>query len=369
MNAMCTQETKNASSNSYSMHYLKAMRRSIDLPSSKIKEWCIFSYLPLALFAIMLLHVCLVFYEGRKIRMPWFSWWPRKQQIPAVATSTAPRTVYVPGRETVMTGESHYVIPHDLREANRLDLQHYALKEHFGTNSFAPILNPKHILDVACGTGRWAMELAAQFPDAQVVGIDASLPIEVQEQRPPPTEYRFVQGNALEPLPFPDASFDYVHMRFMFSAMPAQKWPEVVHELARVTGPGGWVELVEANSPTNGGEALEQAGLWGSQMLATRGIDLAQTRNIGRYLAEAGLVAITERDGSLPVGSYGGRVGQIMGVDMITAYRLGGSAFVQALGLDQRLVEKTINQADADIYSGQYQAVLPIYIAFGQRSK
>jgi hypothetical protein len=42
----------------------------------------------------------------------------------------------------VTTGESHYVLPNDLKEANRLDLQHLAMHEFFGSNVFAPVHAP-----------------------------------------------------------------------------------------------------------------------------------------------------------------------------------------------------------------------------------
>lgn len=49
----------------------------------------------------------------------------------------------------------------------------------------------------------------------------------------------------LKGLPFPDQQFDYVHQRLLVAAIPAANWPEVIHELVRVTRPGGWVELLE----------------------------------------------------------------------------------------------------------------------------
>ena len=41
-----------------------------------------------------------------------------------------------------------------------------------GTNVIAPIRELSRALDVGCGTGRWACEVCASFPDALVVGFD-----------------------------------------------------------------------------------------------------------------------------------------------------------------------------------------------------
>jgi SAM-dependent methyltransferase len=299
--------------------------------------------------------------------MAWFRWWGRwRKQRALVAPNTAPRPIYVPGRETVTTGASHYVLPNDLRETSRLDLQHLAMYESFGTNVFAPVRAPKRILDVACGTGRWAKEVAQQFPEAQVTGIDISIPLDIQEQAPS-REYTFVQANLLEPLPFPEAQFDYVHMRFVFSAVPAAEWPVVVRELVRVTAPGGWVELVEAHTPIAGGAALAQIEAWARQLLAKRGIDMELGQQVGAFLRGAGVESVTERSRDLPMGPYGGRIGQIIGVDMFTAFRTMMRMYIQGLGLEEQEVQATIAQADADVYQGQAKSVFPVYIAFGQR--
>jgi SAM-dependent methyltransferase len=303
--------------------------------------------------------------------MSWFSWLRRRKGATSAATATVaePPPLYTPGRTTVMTGESHYVLPNDLHEANRLDLQHLALREYFGTIIFAPITAPKRVLDMASGTGRWAMEVAQQFPEAQVLGVDIAVPQAeyLAKADPPPANYTFQQGNALEPLPFPDGAFDYVHMRFMFSAVPFERWPSVVRELVRVTAPGGWIELVEAAYPKDGGAALARMEGWSKQMMSARGVDLDAGSQIGTFLREAGIPTVTERRDGLPMGPYGGRVGQIVGVDMFTAFRTTAKIFVSLLGVEQHVADETLAQADADVYDGKYQAALPIYIAFGQK--
>jgi len=192
------------------------------------------------------------------------------------------------------------------------------------------------------------------------------VPLDVQEQGSS-REYTFVQANLLEPLPFPDEQFDYVHMRLVYSAVPAAQWPGVVRELVRVTAAGGWVELVEAYIPIAGGAALAQITEWWGQLLAKRGVDLALGQQVGAFLRGAGMESVTERSEDLPVGPHGGRIGQIVGVDLFTAYRTGVQLLVQGLGLEEQEVQATVAQADADVYQKQTKSVWPMYIAFGQR--
>jgi SAM-dependent methyltransferase len=88
-----------------------------------------------------------------------------------------------------------YMLPKDLKEVNRLDFQHYVLRAILKSNYLAPIRQPRRILDVGCGTGQWAYELARGFPQAQVVGLDLE-----QAKNPisPPPNYRFVAGDVLQ---------------------------------------------------------------------------------------------------------------------------------------------------------------------------
>jgi hypothetical protein len=79
--------------------------------------------------------------------------------------------------------------------------------------------------------------------------------------------------------------------------------------------------------------------------------------------------SVTERNEELPVGPHGGRIGQILGVDIFTAFRTGVQLFVQGLGVEEQEAQATIAQADADVYQGQARCVWPMYIAFGQRPK
>ncbi|MGH2482587.1 MAG: class I SAM-dependent methyltransferase, partial [Ktedonobacteraceae bacterium] len=68
---------------------------------------------------------------------------------------------------------SPYLLPKDQEEALRLDFQHHALLHAIGSLSVAPIpLDTGMILDVGCGTGIWAVEMARLFPTAQVIGVD-----------------------------------------------------------------------------------------------------------------------------------------------------------------------------------------------------
>src|SRR5215472_10113029 len=133
-----------------------------------------------------------------------------------------------------------YVLPRHPAEADRLDLQHYALFEAIGRHYLAPVERPGRVLDVGAGTGQWGYDLCEMYEDALVVGFDL-----IRPKSGAPEGYREVRGNLLHGLPFAGDSFDFVHQRLLFAGVPVEAWPATVAELVRVCGPGGWVELVE----------------------------------------------------------------------------------------------------------------------------
>src|SRR5204863_2086844 len=80
------------------------------------------------------------------------------------------------------------------------------------------ILSRLHdVLDIACGPGGWVLELAQAFPDMQVTGLDISQGMidyaTVLAQASGLDNTHFRVGSAIEPLDFPDASFDLVNSR------------------------------------------------------------------------------------------------------------------------------------------------------------
>jgi len=80
-----------------------------------------------------------------------------------------------------------------------------------GGNILAPVgPKPTRILDIGAGSGRWAVEVADEFPSATVIGLDLS-PIEPQSTIPKNCE--FVVGDLTDGLKFDEGSVDLVHSR------------------------------------------------------------------------------------------------------------------------------------------------------------
>ena len=109
---------------------------------------------------------------------------------------------------------------------------------------------PCRVLDLGCGRGVWCLDMAREWKTSEFVGLDI-VPIQppMHQLADPDLHHRvsWVVANFLEPLPFPDASFDYVHVRFILQGVPEDKWVDLFSEARRILAPGGVLEVVEGN--------------------------------------------------------------------------------------------------------------------------
>ena len=77
-------------------------------------------------------------------------------------------------------------------------------------------------------------------------------PVVPPEKKPDNVE--FIEYNVLDGLPYKSNSFDFVFARILLSVFTRAQWTELaVPEYARVTKPGGWVELMEFDEALKGG--------------------------------------------------------------------------------------------------------------------
>lgn len=104
-----------------------------------------------------------------------------------------------------------------------------------------PLQPGMRVLDVACGSGNLALELARRGCPTEGVDIAVNLLDQARSRAAAESlDIDFIEADA-EALPYPDESFDAVVS--MFGAMFAPRPQVVADELLRVTRPGGFVAL------------------------------------------------------------------------------------------------------------------------------
>jgi len=148
--------------------------------------------------------------------------------------------------------------------------------------------------------------MAEAFPDMQVTGLDISQGMidyaRVLARTSQLENVHFQVGNAIDPLPWPDASFDLVNARQIEGAIPTASWSPLLIEMARITKPGGIIRLTGnewgiTNSPAY--ETFMEQTLQGLQKFGlnhapdTRSFGI--TTMLSRYLRDVGCVNVQER--------------------------------------------------------------------------
>lgn len=136
-----------------------------------------------------------------------------------------------------------YAFPNDEQERERLELQNEALVKLFGGRLFfAPLSErapPVNILDIATGTGDWAIKMGDLFPRSEIIATDLS---PIQPRNVPPNVNFFVEDSS-EPWDY-SQPFDYIHTRVTSGCWSNFK-EQIADQAFETLRPGGWFESQE----------------------------------------------------------------------------------------------------------------------------
>ena len=162
------------------------------------------------------------------------------------------------------------------------------------------------VLDIGCGPGGWVLEMAYAYPQMQATGIDISQGMidyaNSLARANGLDNAQFHVANAVDPLGFPDASFDLVNARQIEGVIPTASWPALLGEMFRVTRPGGIIRLTGNEWGVTNSLAYETAQAWIIQGYVNFALNHAPdarnygiTTMLGRYLRDVGCVNVQER--------------------------------------------------------------------------
>ncbi|KAJ3525455.1 hypothetical protein NM208_g11632 [Fusarium decemcellulare] len=141
-------------------------------------------------------------------------------------------------------GDAQYWASNDAQASEALDVIHHMSTLILNGKLHLAPLDKKEVskvLDVGTGTGIWAMDFGDEFPEAEVIGTDIS---PIQPSWVPPNVKFEIEDFTLD-WTFPENSFDFVHMRFLYGSVP--DWYQLYERAFRATKPGGWIESHEGD--------------------------------------------------------------------------------------------------------------------------
>lgn len=153
---------------------------------------------------------------------------------------------------------------------------------------------PKNVLDIATGTGIWAIQFARLYPESNVVGTDLSL---IQPSNAP-NNVSFVKENSEKDDWAHTEPFDFIHMRLVLTCFDDHR--VLIRKAFENLQPGGWMEVCDPDfelfSPDNTveGTAIKR---WYDLVVeggAKAGRDIRVARKYKQMLLDVGFCDVVE---------------------------------------------------------------------------
>lgn len=162
------------------------------------------------------------------------------------------------------------------------------------------------VLDIACGPGEWACEVASTYPDMEVTALDISHRMieyaRVRAETSALKNIRFIRGNVLElEQVFSDELFDLINARFLFALLQEEGWHKLLRSCYRLLSPGGILLMTEVDHNTIArGDALieffekvNRVMFRRGMSFAGKGSSMAITAMLPNFFREAGFEHLT----------------------------------------------------------------------------
>ncbi|KAK8016171.1 hypothetical protein PG993_014360 [Apiospora rasikravindrae] len=309
-------------------------------------------------------------------------------------TSSVAERLEENGRTYHSYKDGKYLLPNDEAELNRLDLQHKMWEITLDGNlHLAPIgPSPQHVLDIATGSGIWAMDFGATpplftkqrrtstdlgtadaYPSAVVIGTDLS-PIQPEYV---PQNCEFQIDDAEDEWVF-SQPFDYIHGRACATCFKRPQ--EIFRKAFDALQPGGYFEMQDLNLQTSEDGSIEGTSLKVIQdeihgALASGGMRWDNVPRYAAWMREVGFEDVTEvvlRWPSNPwwptdpkektLGTW--FLGQIQtGLLESVTTRI----FMTKLGWSKDQLDEFLARAKQDLKDPKIKAYSPVHVVYGRK--
>lgn len=237
----------------------------------------------------------------------------------------------------------------------------------------------QRVLDIACGPGGWAQEVAFQYPEMDVVGVDISRAMityataQCRVQKLDNATFQVM--DATKKLEFPDNSFDMINARFLVGFISSlAAWTELIQECLRVLRPGGTLRLTECDEAgVTNSKAYEEmkriglrAGIKLGRNFSPTGRDAGITPLLGGFMRDAGFQNVSVEGHALEISA--GTDAHINTYENFkVAYKLIQPFVVKAGVTTSEEIEGVYQQMLAEILSNQFRGIWYFLSIIGQK--
>lgn len=203
-----------------------------------------------------------------------------------------------------------YMYPCDDLEMDRLDIFHRLITEEARVSDgliYAPHSQNCRVLDLGCGTGIWAIDVANKYPDAFVLGVDLS---PMQPAHYPKNCDFYAPWDYESPwASLGENAWDVIHLQMGCGSVGS--WPSLYRRVFAHLRPGAWFEQVEIDfEPRCDDRSLENTALRRWYTVLKQATEQSMrpiahsSRDTLRQLQDAGFVDIDHQVVGLPLNSW-----------------------------------------------------------------
>ncbi|KAI4657319.1 uncharacterized protein J4E79_007392 [Alternaria viburni] len=202
-------------------------------------------------------------------------------------------------------GENDYWGPNDEIQNDQLDIAHHMFLIMLNQKlHLAPIKEPKKVLDLGCGTGIWCMDMADEYPGAEILGVDLS---PIQPQFTPPN-CKFEIDDVTLPWTYTQP-FDFINIRSLYGSIG--DWPALYAQVYNNLEPGGYLHEMEMSIQfkSDDGTLTKEHVLsqWSDlfhEASERFGKSFYEVWNLSTYIRNAGFKDVEERVYKVPVNGW-----------------------------------------------------------------
>lgn len=135
-----------------------------------------------------------------------------------------------------------YLLPCDEQEQDRLDILHKVISEARVSDELMSAPHPRdgRFLDLGCGTGIWAIDVAHRYPESFVLGVDLA---PVQPRNSPRNCDFYAPFDFESPWALGENYWDLIRMQMGCGSVA--NWPSIYRRVFDHLRPGAWFEQVE----------------------------------------------------------------------------------------------------------------------------
>jgi ubiquinone/menaquinone biosynthesis C-methylase UbiE len=262
--------------------------------------------------------------------------------------------------------------------ARLINLDHFMTQAMGGSLSGIDDPSSLHcVLDVACGPGGWALDVAYALPHAEVAGIDISKPMityaSARAQSQNLTNVSFGVMDITKPLDFSDNTFNLINARFLFTVLRGEAWLPLLSEYYRLAQPGGTIRQTELVAVSTTSAALQQQYALLSRYLYVNhrgfspdGTTIGVEAVLPHFLKRAGfdtirhMVHVQDFSQGVPAWAEGYRYHEVLGLSMLPL-------FVKQDLITQEEADRLHRQTMIDMLSDEYGFMAYIHTILATR--